>query len=74
MADLSPEAAKSVAAELGEDGFSVTADVTAAAAVAAMVDAMVQQFGRLEIAAMSNGGAGGPIRIASRHASIICFG
>ena len=53
MADLSPEAAKSVAAELGEDGFSVTADVTAAAAVAAMVDAMVQQFGRLEIAVNS---------------------
>ena len=52
VADLSPEAAKSVAAELGEDGFSVTADVTAAA-VAAMVDAMVQQFGRLEIAVTS---------------------
>jgi hypothetical protein len=29
---------------------------------------------RTEIAAMSNGGAGGPIRIASRRASIICFG
>jgi NAD(P)-dependent dehydrogenase (short-subunit alcohol dehydrogenase family) len=49
VADLSPEAAKPVAAELGEDGFSVTADVTAAAAVAAMV----QQFGRLEIAVTS---------------------
>lgn len=49
VADLSPEAAKSVAAELGGDGFSVTANVTAAAAVAAMV----QQFGRLEIAVTS---------------------
>ena len=48
MADLSPEAAKSVAAELGGDGFSVTANVTAPA-----VAAMVQQFGRLEIAVTS---------------------
>ena len=31
----------------------MTADVTAAAAVAAMVDAMVQKFGRLEIAVTS---------------------
>jgi NAD(P)-dependent dehydrogenase (short-subunit alcohol dehydrogenase family) len=50
VADLSPEAAKSVAAELGGDGFSVTANVTAAAAAVA---AMAQQFGRLEIAVTS---------------------
>jgi NAD(P)-dependent dehydrogenase (short-subunit alcohol dehydrogenase family) len=60
VADLSQEAAKSVAAELGEDGFSVTADVTAAA-VAAMVDAMVQQFGRLEIA-VNSASVGMPVK------------
>jgi NAD(P)-dependent dehydrogenase (short-subunit alcohol dehydrogenase family) len=63
VADLSPDAAKSVAAELGEDRLAVTADVTDAAAVAAMVDATVQQFGRLDIA-VNSAGVGMPVKAA----------
>jgi NAD(P)-dependent dehydrogenase (short-subunit alcohol dehydrogenase family) len=63
VADLSAEAAKSVADELGEDGLAVTADVTDAAAVAAMVDATVQRFGRLDIA-VNSAGVGMPVKAA----------
>jgi NAD(P)-dependent dehydrogenase (short-subunit alcohol dehydrogenase family) len=63
VVDLVPAAAKSVAAELGGDGLAVTADVTDARAVAAMVDAAVAHFGGLDIA-VNSAGVGMPVKAA----------
>lgn len=63
VADLATDAAKSVAAEFGDNGLAVTADVTDRHDVAAMVDAAVSHFGVLDIA-VNCAGVGMPVKAA----------
>ena len=61
VVDLSPERAQAVVVELkhkGADALAITADVTSADQVQAMVDAVLGRWGRLTIA-VNNAGVGG---------------
>ncbi|GAA3238345.1 SDR family NAD(P)-dependent oxidoreductase [Pseudonocardia petroleophila] len=63
VADLCADAARATATEIGERAYVVTVDVTDAASVAAMVDATVDRYGRLDIA-VNNAGVGMPVKAA----------
>lgn len=63
VADLCTDAARATAGEIGERAHAVTADVTDAASVAAMVHDTVARFGRLDIA-VNNAGIGLPVKAA----------
>lgn len=61
VADVSEDAARSVAEELGDRGVAVTADVTDVDDVAAMVDAATRCFGSLDVA-VNSAGVGMPVK------------
>lgn len=60
VTDVSPDAAKTVAADL-DDALSITADVIDADEVREMVDTVVRHYGRLHIA-VNNAGVGMPVK------------
>ena len=58
VADVRPEAAEDVAAEHGDAAIALVADVTDEEQVAAMIDRVVAELGRLDVA-VNNAGVGG---------------
>jgi NAD(P)-dependent dehydrogenase (short-subunit alcohol dehydrogenase family) len=68
VVDLDPEGAKSVAAELGDRGVPVAADVSAPQDCFDMADAAVDHFGRLDIA-VNSAGIGAPELVPTGQAS-----